>query len=642
MVPPSIYTVELYKLLAPLEADLTGKLQNSGLNSIVGEIKLKYGRTLLATIAVLMIVLSTIPRFSLATPYVYDAKIDKNLWLEEGNSYKVLVRIDWNPDLEPIKFNHDAVINELKREAAETQEPIITHLKQRGAKILNTFWLTNLILIEADANTIQELATLPTVTKIIANFKVTVPKSEIGANTEFTVSGNSSSWNLGKVRAPEVWEKLGVTGRNVRVATTDTGVDISHPDIAGTLWTDDPTDPTYPGGWIEFDEYGNIVPESVPHDTETHGTETYGLILGQTTGMAPDAKGMHALVINQYGIGTWCQQKAGLQWVINPVDQNGNPTNKPAHVSSHSWFVLEIDEWRIIDTIQLMWNTGHFVVAMIGNDGEGTSIAPGEMYPCIGVGATDANDNVWLYSSGRVVSKTEWPNSPEEWPSQWVKPDLSAPGVNVIVPLPGGQYGQHTGTSFAAPHVAGAAVLMLSANPELAVQDIEDILKETAVWYDRYSSERPDIRYGWGRIDAFKAVLFAGFKVTLVIPTGNVNGVYEIANAVKEELAKVRVHVEIEERSASEIADTVWETGLGGSKPWEAPGEGWDMAWYEFNSASETLEQNLKSHYWANMTPPNGYNIMCWNNTQADSHLTKGMEAVDAEKRNIPIDPNIL
>jgi len=97
------------------------------------------------TIVLLSVTLSIIPHFSV-TSYAYDSKIDKNLWLEEGHSYQVLVRIDWNPDIGPMKFNHDAVINELKREAAETQEPIITHLEQRGAKILNTFWLPNLII----------------------------------------------------------------------------------------------------------------------------------------------------------------------------------------------------------------------------------------------------------------------------------------------------------------------------------------------------------------------------------------------------------------------------------------------------------------------------------------------------------------
>jgi len=488
-------------------------------------------------------------------------------------------------------------------------------------------------LIEAEANTIQELATLPMVVKIVANFKVAVPKSQTGAGTEFMVCGNSSTWNLKKVRAPEVWEKLGVTGRNVRVATTDTGVDITHPEIAGTLWTDHPGDPFYPGGWIEFDVYGNIVQGSVPHDTEGHGTETYGLILGQTTGMAPNAIGMHALVTPDLR-GTLAQVIAGLEWVISPFDQNRRPAGAPADVSLHSWGVRGGYEDEFIEPIRNMWYSGHFVVAIIGNEGEETSNSPGDVYECIAVGATDVNDNVWLNSSGRVIYKAGWKYPPSAWPDQWVKPDLSAPGINVIVPLPGGRYGQDSGTSFAAPHVAGAAVLMLSANPTLTVQKIEDVLKETAVWYDRYSSQRPDTRYGWGRIDAYRAVLFAGFKARLIVPAENVI-TYDIASAIKDALAKIRVHVEIELRSASEIVDTVW--GVYWNKTWsQAPGYGWDMVWYEFNSASETLNQNLRSHYWANMTPLNwGYNIMCWNNTSADKLLRRGMQtSVATDKKS--------
>ena len=68
-----------------------------------------------------------------------------------------------------------------------------------------------------------------------------------------------------------------------------------------------------------------------------------------------------------------------------------------------------------------------------------------------------------------------------------------------------------------------------------------------------------------------------GPTLHLVIPTENAYA-HDIATAIKDELAKIGINVVIEYRSASEIADTVWETGLGGSKPWEAPGEGWDMA----------------------------------------------------------------
>jgi hypothetical protein len=575
-------------------------------------------------------VLSVVPGSPVATSYTYETKIDGNLRLEDGKSYEVVVRIEWSPNLESIKLSHDAVVDEMKREAARTQEPIIAYLKQKGVKILSTSWLVSEILIEADANTILELATRPAVEKIFPNFDLIPFESEIGADTEFLVAGNSSSWNLEKVRAPEVWEKLGVRGENIRVGVVDPeGLDITHPEIAGTLRTDDSNDPTYPGGWIEFDSSGFVVQGSQPHYTGNHGTAVYGLILGQTTGMAPEATGMFALIDL-----TYTSAKAAMEWMVNPVYQNLREAGKPAHVSVHSYAFPEKYKEYFVDIIRTMWlNYNHFVVGIVYNDGEGTAYPPGMVYKCIAVGATDSNDNVAEWSGGRVIYKTEWSNPPEDWPAQWVKPDLSAPGVNVVVPLPEGQYGQADGTSFAAPHVAGAAVLMLSRNPSLPVQEIEDILKETAVWYDRYSSERPDTRYGWGRIDAFKAVLFAGFKATLVVPTEDMHA-QDIAAAIKEEFAKVRVHVEIEERSASEIENTVW--GAYWEKTWdEAPGYGWDMVWYEFNSAPETLEENLKSHYLANATPPDGgRNIMPWMDKEADVDLIRVLKAMakgDAE-----------
>jgi hypothetical protein len=97
---------------------------------------------------------------------------DPTFELKQDETYVVVVRIEWNPNLEPIKFNHDAVVAELKREAARTQKPVITYLEQKGVKILNTFWLTNLILIEADANTMLDIVALPTVASVFPNFPI--------------------------------------------------------------------------------------------------------------------------------------------------------------------------------------------------------------------------------------------------------------------------------------------------------------------------------------------------------------------------------------------------------------------------------------------------------------------------------------
>lgn len=476
------------------------------------------GKKWLAIAITLCLVLPSGSLYTFSTHNGYLAQIDESIPLEKGGVHKVVVKVRWNSDLEPIKFNHDAVIAELKAEAARTQESVIKYLQKKAdTKVLNTFWLTNIILIETDASTIRELATFRTVERIVANFNITLPDNEIVSYLTASTSG-STTWNVERVRAPEVWEVLGITGEGIRFATTDTGVDITHQDLAGTLYTDDPTDPTYPGGWIEFDSNGHIVQGSVPHDAGGlyygHGTATYGLIVGNAEGphgpigVAPGARGlgMHALTLPGGG-GTYVQHIAGLQWCIDPVDQYGNPAGSPARVSSHSWGWHGGYFSEFIEPIRNMWYSGHFVVAAIGNEGEGTSRTPGDVFECIAAGATDVDDYVWSSSSGRTIERDQWTDPPADWPRYWVKPDLSAPGDNVTVPYPGNQYVYWSGTSFASPHVAGSAVLMLSANPTLTPTQIEDALKWTAVWYDHYYSTRPDTRYGWGRIDAYEATL---------------------------------------------------------------------------------------------------------------------------------------
>jgi hypothetical protein len=464
-------------------------------------------KRILAVFIVLFLALSTMSVFAFST---YQSKIDENVPLDEGGVKQVIVKVNWNLDLEPIKFDYDAVIAKLKAEAARTQEPILAYLSEKAdAKVLNTFWLTNVILVEAETSTIREMATFTDVSKILPVFNLTVqatnrmkPADGVGASQEAT-------WNIEKVRAPEVWANLGIIGEGIKFATTDTGVDITHQDLVGTLFTADPDDPKYPGGWVEFDSAGNPI-WSTPHDSWIHGTATYGTIVGDAkgpygaVGMAPGATGMHALSLPG-GVGTFPQVIAGLEWVLEPYDEDGNIYDMPL-VSSHSWGAGGYRS-ELIEPIRNMWYAGHAVFASIGNYGEGYSGSPGNIYETIGVGATDINDYVASWSSGEWIYKTDFPDPPEDWPDQWIKPEISAPGDNVIVPIPGDQYMFWGGTSFSSPHAAGAAVLMLSGNPSLTPEEVQEALQETAVWYDYYYDERPDTRYGWGRIDALEATM---------------------------------------------------------------------------------------------------------------------------------------
>ncbi|MCJ7576165.1 MAG: S8 family serine peptidase [Dehalococcoidia bacterium] len=390
------------------------------------------------------------------------------------------------------------VVEKLKRQATQSQKKVLEWLKTRGATVLNTFWLSNAILAEVPVDMLDEFVSLTKVERLFENFEITIPEPLEEESLPAALAVNCT-WGLEKIHVPEVWD-MNITGSGVQVAVLDTGVNISHPDLAGKMWTDNPADPTYPGGWIEFNSYGNIVIGSGPHDTDDHGTHTSGTCVGGNTsgiaiGVAPGAFLMHGLVLPG-GSGTYAQIIAGMEWCTDPVDQYDNPAGEPADVISMSLGATGYYD-AFIEPVQNIKAAGIVLIASIGNSGEGTSGSPGNVYEAFGIGATDIDDEVASFSSGEVV---DWPAS---YPEPYIKPDFSAPGVSVYSSVPGGEYEYLSGTSMAAPHVAGTVALMVEGNPALTVEDVYDVLYETAV---DLGDIWQDTRYGWGRIDASEAV----------------------------------------------------------------------------------------------------------------------------------------
>ncbi|MEU3183965.1 S8 family serine peptidase [Streptomyces sp. NPDC006923] len=404
------------------------------------------------------------------------------------------------------------VRTELSRTAASVQSPVVDMVEARGDEVLNTFWLKNMVLVKATPETLKELAELAPVDHIIPNFTLKVPPATRAATPRAAVA-EPTTWGLAKIGADRVLSERKVTGEGVRVAVLDTGVDITHPDLAGKLATDKAADPSYPGGWMEFSGTGEPVP-SEPHDSSYHGTHVAGTVAGGNAsgtqvGVAPGVDLMAGLTIPG-GQGTLAQVIAGMQWAIAPYAADGTPAGEPADVVSMSLGAEGYAD-ELVEPTRNIYRAGVFPSFAVGNECVDGSASPGNVYEAVAVGATDDGDGVADFSCGEVVERSDWIDAPAEWPESYVVPDISAPGVDVLSTLPGGEYGMLSGTSMATPHVSGTVALMLQANPELTVDDTLDILAGTSFFDDRYGA-RPNPRYGWGRIDAYAAVTEAGLR----------------------------------------------------------------------------------------------------------------------------------
>lgn len=411
----------------------------------------------------------------------------------------------------------------------------LTKLTSDGrVEILNRFWVTSAVLVSAEASsrTLAALAALPGAVDVTPNYTVealddtieivedaagyttTDPAEAAAADTAAEAADAAAlalaeaeppvTYGLDKIGADDAWRDFGARGQGVRVAVLDTGVDATHPDIGSRLVGRGSGDPSYPGGWINFDRTGKPL-VTKPTDPGSHGTHVAGTILGgaasgTSIGVAPEAELMAANVLS--GGGSTAKILAALEWVISPTDGTGAPAGRAADVINMSLGSGGF-EHQLARAIRNVRDAGIFPAVAIGNK-SGTTSAPGNYFDAVAVGMTNANDEVDPGSSGGVLSWGSDINTEFGWPESYVKPDISAPGVQVYSAMPGNRYGDATGTSMATPHVAGAAALIRSAQGGLSVGEIADALERTS-WHP-LPGAGPDIAYGHGRINVHAAI----------------------------------------------------------------------------------------------------------------------------------------
>jgi subtilisin family serine protease len=410
----------------------------------------------------------------------------------------------------------------LKSHAETSQSDLVAFAdRAAGVNVVQRFWLGNAVLLEVNTSRtgLMEVASIQGVERLHPNYEFEIPAPRSGSTegggfgqtVDQLASSDGHAYGLEQLSVPDVWQDFGTKGGGTNVAVLDTGVQADHPAIE--LYTRDESDPTYPGGWAEFDDDGNRVSGSTPHDTGWHGTHTSGTVAGQNVsgvpvfGVAPNAKLMNGLVLSG-GNGTFAQIIGGMQWAVEE-DADVVSLSMGTLLDPNSDVDLPVSSY-LIDPIRDARAAGTYVVVASGNDGNETITSPGGIYDATSIGASDSNREIATFSSGGVVVPNDvWKEPPSDWPSEYVYPDVSAPGVNILSSVPDdgdSTYGYASGTSMAAPHVAGVVALLHSAAENRpSPGEIDTALTETATKpSDALSSK--DTRYGEGIVDAYGAV----------------------------------------------------------------------------------------------------------------------------------------
>ncbi|MGX1668140.1 S8 family serine peptidase [Streptomyces sp. NPDC055400] len=393
-----------------------------------------------------------------------------------------------------------SVYDSRRAHAKKSQAGLVDLLKDNGAHY-RSFWISNAVKVTADKSLADKIAARDDVAALYADDPIPLPKTMTGKAVRST---DPTEWNVDQIRAPKVWDELGVRGGGIVVGSIDTGVQYTHPALAAS-YRGTKADGSYDHAYNFYDPYG-VCPGDAPCDDQGHGTHTMGTMVGDggtgnRIGVAPGARWIAAKGCLADGCDVAALLMAG-QWMIAPTDPQGNnprPDLAP-DIINNSWGGPTIDPFYE-DMVNAWRDAGIFPSFSNGNTGPGCNTT-GSPSGYVSSYATGAYDN-----TGAIA----WFSSRGTGRADGVKPNISAPGVNVRSSMNDGGYAVESGTSMAAPHTSATVALMWSASPALRgnVAETERILNETAVDTDDTScggSPGNNNVYGEGKLDAYAAV----------------------------------------------------------------------------------------------------------------------------------------
>jgi subtilisin family serine protease len=303
----------------------------------------------------------------------------------------------------------------------------------------------------------REFASDARVRSVQPNFRY-VLQDQQAAVTE----GDPAQYAVAKLRLPQA-HRL-VHGANVTVAVIDSGIDVKHPELANAI-----------AG--SFDAFGS---KEGPH---LHGTGIAGAIAAHARlmGSAPSAR---ILAIRAFGVAPGGAQSTSFV-ILKALD----------YAAAHGAQIINMSfagskDALIERAIAATAAKGIVMIAAAGNAGpKSPPLYPAANAEVIAVSATDAQDKLFAASNrgGHIA--------------------ISAPGVDIFLPVPDEKYQMMSGTSFSAAYVSGVAALLLERNPALKPAEVRAVLMQTA--RDLGAPGRDDL-FGAGEADAYAAVSAIG------------------------------------------------------------------------------------------------------------------------------------
>ncbi len=422
------------------------------------------------------------------------------------------------------RLERHARVVEALQTAARGQQPLIAALdegmRSGGIQGYTSYWISNLMVVQGTKEAIAEIALRSDVDLIEPNFTVELMEPvSMEMPQGDGLRGIGVTPGLRAIRAPEVWYQLGYTGAGRLIGSLDTGVDGNHPALQ-TRWRGYQGQEPWQECWLDVLSGSTQFPnDGYGHGTHTTGTMTgLGIATEDTVGVAWGAKWIATNAINQ-GVGSGFDNDiiTCFQWFADP-DGNPNTIDDVPDVVQNSWRINEQFGGNYTDCDTRWWNvidgceaSGVVVTFSAGNEGPGSQTigSPPDRattyYNAFAIGAVDATSYNWPYPIASFSSRG--PTGCDVPADRKIKPEVVAPGVNVYSCIPGGGYSANwSGTSMAGPHVAGIVGLMREANPNLSVDDIKQILLDTA---RDEGNTGEDNTFGWGFVDAYDAVISA-------------------------------------------------------------------------------------------------------------------------------------